>query len=319
MLLCLLHCARPSSDLYGILEEISCPNESDFGGMGIGKNETAALAQARSNMAQEYFSEKQKSDIKIREQNIDGKASRKTDISINQNATLFNPADAELHYSKRQGDKTGVVACMSRSNAAKGFVERERLIADSLELLSNVALNTKHPKNKNDAWHKSQMLWSESVKIRNRLEDWGVGQLVLSSSAQEVYSKIRDDYRNYCQTWKAYWVDMKNEYSDIVFAELSKRIKMEKSTCQGDGISLVYKKEKTACSYKFGLYSCSGKISLSLASCEGAEYLLLENTVEAAHQKQDFALEKMQNGLKTADFWVKLEKEIKEWVPQCAN
>jgi len=59
-----------STDLYKVLDGTSCPNASDFRGTGVGSDENEALAQARSSMALEHFSQKLKSNVNISGQNI---------------------------------------------------------------------------------------------------------------------------------------------------------------------------------------------------------------------------------------------------------
>ncbi|MCL2102270.1 MAG: hypothetical protein FWH22_11235 [Fibromonadales bacterium] len=325
--LCLLaSCAGSKSysehsgkNLHQILEEVSCPNTNDFRAAGVGGNESEALAQARSNMALEHFSQKLKSNIQISGQNINSVASSSAFINIDQEATLLNSQDAKLYHSKRHGEQIGVVACMSRADAAKGFMEQQRLIADSLELVSHSLLATEHPKQKNETWRRIQMLWNGFSRNEKLLNEWNAASpKYLLDSLNETYSKARDDYKNYCQKTKLHWnAEHENLYSNIAFSRLSQNLKMEKSVCKENGISLVYKHTEPDCSYKFGIYNCAYKPSLSVGSCEGIKYFLLENFAERTHQKQEFSLEKLQDSLKTIDFWKKWEQEIKEWSPQC--
>jgi len=319
--LCLLSCAKqPNQDLYKALEEVSCPNEYDFGGIGIGENETAALVQARSNMAQEHFAEKLKSSVDIDGRNINGVASTSTHTAINQNVKLINSSDAKLHYSKRQGGQIGVVACMSRADAAKGFLEQQRLVTDSLEMLSGTTINTEHPKHKNEAWQKTQMYYNNIVAIQNLLNGWGVAKADYFDKASEIYSKTREDYKNYCQTFKMHWnPEQRNSYSEIAFSKLSGSIKMENTSCTGRGISLVYKEAKPECESHGGLYGCSYQPFLAITSCNGAELRLLQSPapIKGFGQKEEIAVEKLQDKLKKENFWKEWEQEIKQWSPQC--
>jgi len=315
----LLSCAKqPNQDLYKVLEEISCPNESDFGGIGVGENETAALVQARSNMAQEHFAEKLKSSVDIDGRNINGVTSTSTHTTINQNVKLINSSDAKLHYSKRQGGQIGVIACMSRADAAKGFLEQQRLVTDSLEMISGTTINTEHPKHKNEAWQRTQTYYNNIVAIQNLLNGWGVAKADYFDKASEIYSKTREDYKNYCRNVKLHWnPEQENIYSEIAFSKLSSGIKMEKSLCNGKGISLTYKGSEPECSVNFGLNTCSYTHSLSLNACDGTEYTQLKNDAMGVHQEPDFALKKLQNNLKSAEFWNQWIQEIKQWSPQC--
>ena len=318
--LCLLaSCSRPPApDLYKVLENVSCPNESDFRGAELGISESDALAGARLNMAREYFSEKLKDTIQIRSQNISQTGSSNTTASTNIEASLMNPSDAKLHYSKKQDDKVGVVVCMSRADAAKGFAEQQRLLADTLELVSHAFQATEHPKQKNESWLRIQTLWHQFIKIQNLLDNWGIGKSKLFDSANSTYSARRNEYSAYCQNAKLHWnPERETLYSEIVFSKLSSSIKMEKSPCAGNGISLAYKNSEPECMVKFGLNSCSFTQSLSLMSCDGTEYLQLKNDIIGAHQKPDFALEKLQGNLKSAEFWNQWIQEIQQWRPLC--
>jgi len=309
---------QQEKNLYKALEKVFCPNANDFRGMGIGESENEALVQARANMTQEHFAVKLKSDFDIHSQNIDGVASSYAKSNISQEAKLLNPNDAKLHHSVRQDDKVGVVVCMAKADAAKGFIERQQLVANSLELASNTVLNTEHPKRKNEAWSKTQVLWSEFARIQNLLDGWGIAKASFYEPANEIYSQAREEYKSYCETAKLHWKPgRETDYSSMAFSILSKNLKVEKSSCQGNGILLAYKNDGPVCSEEFGVVHCSCKPSLSLLSCNGTEYLLLDNAVEGTHQKKNFALEKMNDAFKSANFWEKWEKEIKEWSPKC--
>jgi hypothetical protein len=236
-------------------------------------------------------------------------------------ANLSNISDASiLKTGKRQDGKTQTMVCMSRANAAKGFIERERLIADSLDLLSNAALSTEHPKRKNDAWHKSQMLWAESIKNRSLLETWGV-QSAVPGMASEAYSKIRENYKAYCQSQKVYWEDnAKNECSNASFSLLSKKIKMEESQCS-KGLKFKFSCVEKCKSSSYGS-ECTFEPSLAIESCGAESYSLLRVKEPVTGQDMNNmgrAKEKLMDNLSKATFFNEWEKEIKEWVPLCVE
>jgi len=309
--------AEPEPDLHKSLEAVSCTNSDDFRGAAIGSNENEAIAQARSNMAQEHFVEKLKSSVDIGGRNIDGVASTSTYTSISQNAKLMNPSDAKLHYSKRQGEQTGVVVCLTRVDAAKGFIERERQAADSLEMVSVAILSTEHPKHKNEAWQKMQTLYSDFVRIQNLLEGWGVKN---PYSANEVYAKAKENYKDYCQSLKVFWQDNGNECSNAVFAALSKRIKIEKSECSG-GLNLSFNCLEKCKNSAYGV-GCAYEPSLSIELCGGERYSMLKTKepvtgTDVGHETK--ARERLAENLTNAVFLKEWEKEIKEWIPQCTD
>jgi len=293
----------------------------EFSGSGVGEHESEALSEAHSALAKQINSSVDVITERMVNQqfsngieNLSSEYKSQTTVK----AALPNAHDARVLSVEQRAGKVSAVVCMTKADAAKGFIERQRLVADSLELASNTALKTEHPKRKNEAWHKTQMLWNEVTRIQNLLDGWGIEKTSFYEPANEIYSQAREDYKGYCQTSKLHWKpEQENDYSSMAFSMLSKNLKMEKSACQGNGISLVYRNAEPDCPHKFGVYNCFYKPSLSLLSCDGTEYLLLENVLESSHQKQDLALEKIKDTFKAADFWEKWEREIEEWGAKC--
>jgi len=309
---------EPEPDLHQALDAVSCASADDFRGTGIASNENEAIAQARSNMAQEHFVEKLRSSLDISGQNIDGVASTSTNTSIIQNAKLMNPSDAKLHYSKRQGEQTGVVVCLSKADAAKGFIERLRQAADSLEMVSSSMLSTEHPKQKNVAWQKTQILNNDFIRIQYLLEGWGIKS---PYAAGETYAKARENYNDYCKNMKVFWQDTGNECSNAVFAALSKKIKIEKSQCIGSGLNMKFNCLEKCKNSSYGT-ECSFEPSLSIESCGGQSYSLLKLQMPIAGVdvgSESKAREKLANNLPKAAFLAEWEKEIMEWTPKCAD
>jgi len=325
--LCLLvSCSGPKVEpevdsgksLFQILAEVSCPNASDFRVEHISSSESEALAGARSNMALEHFSKKLESEIQINAQNINQVATSSTKMNIGQEATMINPQDAKLHYSTRHGTQVGVVVCMSRADAAKGFIERQRPVASSLEFAANAILETKHPKLKSEAWQRAKPLWDEFTKNQAMIEGLDKAAAAVFEPLKAMYAKAKEDYLGYCQTAKLYWNPEHNDfYSEKAFAKLSKSSKLEKASCRGNGVSLVYRNSGHKCE-QAGIFKCYHKPSLLVASCYGEEYRILESpNVEVFQKREDVALEKLREKLEYESFWSDWEKEIKQWSPQC--
>jgi hypothetical protein len=293
----------------------------EFSGFGTGTSDEEAFGAAYSSLARQIHSSVKVSEKYTQSQKVSGgNESLSSGYASNTvvEASLGNAHDARVLRIERSAGKVSATVCMSRSDAAKGFAEQQRLVADTLEIAAKAALGAEHPKSKNEAWQRTQTLWSEFAKLQGMLDGFGAAKADLFDAISKVYSEAREEHIKYCQNSKLHWTPVKeSNYSELALSKLSKNLKMEKSACKGKGVSLAYKNVEPECSHKFGLYSCSYKPSLSIASCKGVEYQLLDGSVESAHQKQDFAFEKLQNNLKTADFWGKWEQEIKEWSPQC--
>jgi len=203
-------------------------------------------------------------------------------------------------------------------DAANGFLEQQRLVADSLGFASTSVLSTKHPKQKNEAWQRTRTLWNEFMKIQILLDVLEVESLYLTKS-KGIYSKTIADYKNYCRNTKVFWQDAGNECSGTVFSMLSNKIKMEKSQCSASGLKLNLNCSET-CSSSFGLeVECSVSPSLAIESCGGEKYRTLTNEpVKGSHQhNKSIAKKDMIDNLSRADFFNKWEAEILGWVPQC--
>jgi len=190
-------------------------------------------------------------------------------------------------------------------------------VADSLELASGTVLNTKHPRHKNEAWHKVQILWGEFLRTRSLLEVLGVEN---HYPAGEIYSKAMEDYRNYCRNAKVFWQDAGNECSETIFAMLSKRIKMEKSRCPGGlRLSLNCPEKCTGSSMEI---ECSANPSLAIESCGGEKYSMLkasEPVIGSDALNKSIARENLIENLHKASFFSEWEREIMEWMPKCVE
>jgi hypothetical protein len=72
------------------------------------------------------------------------------------------------------------------------------------------------------------------------------------------------------------------------------------------------------CKSSGGPWGCSYQPSLKIAACNGAELRLLESAqIKGFDQREELALKKLQDKLKTENFWNEWEQEIKQWSPQC--
>jgi len=235
---------------------------------------------------------------------------------IESNLILFGFHEVETPKRQKNGEyELKVYICTK--DAAKGFLERQRLIADSLELVSIIVLNTKQSKNKNEAWRKAQMLWVEFIRTLSLLEVLGVEN---PYPAEEIYSKAMEDYRNYCKSTKVFWQDAGNECSETIFAMLSKKIKMEKSKCSG-GLKLSLSCNEKCAGSSLEI-ECSVIPSLAIESCGGEKYSMLKakEPVTGSHDlNKSIAKENLIENLSKASFFNEWEREIMEWMPKCVE
>ena len=300
------------------LESFKC-KAGEFRGSGIGANEAEALNAARSELAKQISSSVEVSQKSRQGQRIlNGKEiiDSEFDSETIVKSMLINAHDARILHS---GQNRAIV-CMSKADAAKGFQERQQLIADSLEMVSHVEIGTEHPKRKNEAWRKTKNLWYEFMRIQRLLEDWGTEKNGLFEPVSETYSKTKDDYKSYCVKQKTYWKDAESDCSKTVFSELSKKIKIEKSKCIS-GLNLRFSCSEKCEASSYGV-ECAFEPSLAIESC-GGELYSLQKTKEPVRGSDMYnsgkAKENLIKNLPAADFFKEWEKDIKEWVPQCED
>lgn len=296
-------------------------NSDEFRGLGIAENENEALTEAHSALARQISSSINVTiERTVNQQVSNGKENLASEYGSRTvvESVLSNVQDARIASKKRNGNKIRVVVCMSHSNAAKGFVDKLRPIADSLEFAASSVIDSKHPKLKSEAWHKAKPLWGKFIGLYPTIESLDKEKSALFEPVSQLYAKARDGYMDFCQTAKLYWNPEQDDiYSEIAFSKLSKNLKLEKVACKGHGISLVYKNTGHKCEHA-GMFECTHKPSLLIASCYGEEYRLLENENVGTYQKvEEVALEKLQEKLRYETFWNEWEQEIKQWRPIC--
>lgn len=316
---CASNTAKETVTLMESLRLTEC-KVGEFRGVGIGANENEALNAAHSELSKQIQSSITVSENYRQSQNVSkGKEELESEYVSEAvvQSNLSNLQDARVLQVKRSVKETGAVVCMSKADAAKGFIEQQRLIIDSLELVSNTVLNTEHPKHKNEAWHKTGELYNRFVGVQNLLTGWGVQS---SFSADEVYSKTKGSYKEYCEKQKVYWEDEGNECSEASFAMLSKKVKMEKGECLS-GLNLKFSCAEKCKSSSFGV-ECSAEPSLAIKSCSGESYSLLrvkEPVTGNDMNNQTRAKEKLIKNLSTPISLKEWDAEIMEWIPRCTE
>jgi len=123
-----------------------------------GKKPDNARGKAKTEIAQSIISNV-KSQTKMTDQSeeIDGVLKESSKFSetseIESNLTLLGFKEIETPKRQKNGEYE-LKAYICVKDAAKGFLEQQRLLSDSLSLAANTALSTKHPKHKNEAWQK---------------------------------------------------------------------------------------------------------------------------------------------------------------------
>jgi len=273
----------------------------------LGKDPDNARAKAKAeiarNIASNIKSGTKMSDYSEEKDGVLKESSRFLEKSkIESDLTLLGCKEMEVPKRQENGEyELRAYVCVK--DVAKPYLEKQRILSESMEMSKD--------------WHKIQNSWNEFMGIQIILESLGTESKYFTS-AKKQYDKARKNYKDNCNA-KTHWnPEKKTTYSEIAFAKLSSSIKMENTPCAGKGISLVYKGEP-ACKSSGGPWGCSYQPSLKIATCSGAELRLLESSapIKGFDQKEELALKKLQDKLKTENFWNEWEQEIKQRSPQC--
>jgi len=291
-----------------VLADFNCQDDSFLSATVLGRTPDKAREKAKAEIARSIISNiKTSTRISDYSEETDGvlrEGGRFLETSkIESNLTILGFKELEAPKLQENGEYE-LTAYVCVKDIAKPYLEKQRILAESMEISKD--------------WQKIQDQWNEFMSIQILLESLGVESKYLAL-AKKQYDKAREDYKDRCKA-RIHWnPENKTAYSEIAFARLSGGTKMENTPCIGKGISLIYKGTEPACKSSGGPYGCSYQPSLRIASCNGAELRLLESPapVKGFDQKQELALKKLQDKLKTENFWNEWKQEIKQRGPQC--
>ena len=225
--------------------------------------------------------------------------------SIKCNSVPIGNADKNTEEAMVIGEKQGNLL-----NAIAGL----RAVAEKFESAGNI-------KQKNEIMNEGSKLYVEINKLQGELRILNavIGLDSTMEVARDIYNKMRASCIEYGKSARLHWnSEQENEYSEIAFSILSRNLDVQKNNCEGNGVSLVYKDSKPECKRQYGVFACSYRSNLSIASCEGNEYLLLkgENT-EGVKAKENDALDNLKEKLIKADFWEYWGQELNKWRSKC--
>ena len=309
--------AEPATMAEG-LESCRC-GAGEFRWAGSGKTESEAFAQACTEISSQIQSSiTATSEYSKRQRMSEGREKLESayDVQVTQTTELLNAQDVKRRCLKREGESFGVVACMSIADAAKPYRQSQIRLQDSIEFASLFGIKATYPKQKNDARRQVNSLWARMLANQELLKSWGIE--VDISKAKDFRDASEDDYKDYCRTAKLHWSqEQENLYADMAFSRLSQKLKIEKSPCEGRGISLVYRNAEPRCDFA-GVYRCTFAPALLISACDGTEYMLLKGPdIGSFHNNEEVSLEKLQSKLREESFWNDWEYEILQWRPLC--
>ncbi|MCL2259861.1 MAG: LPP20 family lipoprotein [Fibromonadales bacterium] len=311
-----------SQSVMEALSVVQCAS-GDFRGVGIAQNENEAIAQARSMIASQIKSSvSYKSESKTDQRIVAGKEqldSRNT-MRTQQESNLLNAQDVQVKTSIVKSGSYGVVACMSRTNAAKPYAARQMRIADSLSILAQAVSVEKSPKSKRALWQRTSVFYSEYLENDKVLQSLGLPS-EKNEEILKLYEFVKSDYQNFCSNQEIYWAGADNYGSKILHSKLSGDFVMKPGKCE-NGLQLSLLDSDVQCEYKasLGNYMCLFRPILKGESCAGEVFfqLPLNPALSIASKTPQAAENKLEVRIRNADIgeW---KQDLKKWISSCAE
>jgi len=295
------------------LEEISCP--ADFiRGSGIGESELEAITIARAEIssqiklsitvAREQYEKQFLSENKeILEMEFNSK--------VKQTTELLNAQDARLQSTKIIGDKIGVVACMSREDAAKPYLNELRQVNDSLSIAIKTVLAQEHPRTKKEAIKAAESLRVRQIIAMQVLQ--GLGKYV-ELQENESYGKMIESYGEYSSQFKIIWLGGDEQISQALVSKISSRYKIETGTCTY-GLKLIPVSPEAHCENSSYGPQCYFLPALEGRSCTDELYFTLKGQMVRGTGIKDYneAMRKLLAIIPNAPFWQKWFEELDKY------
>lgn len=305
------------------LDNAVCPASDDLRGAGIGVNDADALARARADISAQIKSTVISLTQSVKHQNVAASGKETLTSSWDSDSrvysTLLNAQDARQTALFRDGSgHVGVVACMSRADAAKPFIVEEKRAADSLALAENEELSQNHPLRKNSAWKRAVNLYGRVSASRGILQSLGAASAANADSLDVAYNRMIEDYNKFRSAYAFFWnASVDSAAADVVSAALvkiSSKYKVESGTCLA-GLQLNFEASAPVCSDGgFGI-ACTSTLQLTGSSCSGEVYFRLraDNVRGTGRYDAAEARGRLISQVTDGAFWNAWSAELDKW------
>jgi len=293
----LLGCSQPKNTA-------SCPADS-LTGRGMGESRQEALTMARVDISSQiHLSITAANEYSLSQlwQNNKENLEKIFNSQVNQTTELLNAQDAKLQSVKKEGNNVKVLACMSREDAAKPYIDKLPQINDSLNFAVQKMLAQTHPLAKKEA-----ALTAANLKMRQIITSQilrGLGRPAELPN-DEPYKAMIKNYENNFSAFKFIWEDDGNPVSQVLLANISSRYKIETGTCvQGLKLIPVLVREIQCEQSQFGP-QCSYWPALEGRSCDNELYFTLRGQMVRAtgERNENDAMRKLYAIIPAAPFW----------------
>ncbi|MCK9183175.1 MAG: LPP20 family lipoprotein [Fibrobacteraceae bacterium] len=305
-------------ELPAALDGISCPSPDDLRGVGTGPNAETALAEARSQISLQVSATVSAQTRSAKYQQLlngNERLSSRWTSEVYQTTHLVNGEDARPVETLRQGNRVGIVACMSRADATAPMRQELRILSDSLLMAINAELSQEHPLLKKNARGTAEPLYVRYLAVRHSISSL-LGNADEDDSIGTDYARMVANYDRFRSHYAFFWTPpaQDDEGSAVIFAGLSSHYKMETGECT-EGLRLSLESASPTCRGTALGIECVYQPALRGRSCSGENYFLLQASAVRGigRYNEDEALQRLFEKLKVASFWNEWIQSLDQW------
>ncbi len=313
---CCLNCtqSKKSETVAFSLEEISCP-AGFIRGSGIGESEQQAMAKARADISSQIRLSLAVASELYEKQLVSGNKEifeREFNSKMKQTTELLNAQDARLQAIKIVGNEIGVIACMSREDAAKPYLSELQKANDSISIAIKTALAQDHPRTKKEAVKSAENLRMRQIMAVQVLQGLGKN---MELQENESYGEMIKNYGEFSSKYKIIWLGGDEQISQVLVSKISSRYKIETGACT-HGLKLIPISPEAFCenNSSYGP-QCSYLPALEGRSCADELYFTLRGQMVRGTGINDYndAMRKLLALIPNAPFWQKWFEELDKY------
>lgn len=309
----------PKATLMQELKLHSCP-EGQLQGIGTAEDYDQAFGFAVTKIAQQIQSSVTAANTSIVREDMssDGDESLRSSYEMKSRVSvqLRNLQDVHPLTTLTRDGMTGVVACMSREDAAKPYRQDYQSARDALISAMAVLDVTTHPLEKfsnYDIMVDAYKKYKAAVHILESIGfDDGYGDI------EENYKKSLEGYNAFKSRYKIYYDgSLDAEEATKIFQELSKKVFLQTMMDTACEIGLVLSLELTEPKCKEGGLgvTCTEVVALNGSSCAGETYFTLGATLKGVGRfDESEAKSKIVNSIEKGDLLTEWMKELNRWI-----
>jgi hypothetical protein len=313
---CCLCCvqSKKSETVAFSLGEISCP-AGFIRGSGIGESEQQAMAKARADISSQIRLSLAVASELYEKQLVSGSKEffeREFNSKMKQTTELLNAQDARLQAIKIVGNEIGVVACMSREDAAKPYLSELQKANDSISIAIKTALAQDHPRTKKEAVKSAENLRMRQIMAVQVLQGLGKN---MELQENESYGEMIKNYGEFSSKYKIIWLGGDEQISQVLVSKISSKYKIETGACT-HGLKLIPISPEAFCenNSSYGP-QCSYLPALEGRSCADELYFTLRGQMVRGTGINDYndAMRKLLALIPNAPFWQKWFEELDKY------